>query len=410
MPKPSPLARATLLLVSTLTVMAGATISPCLPAMQLHFAELSGGESDLHLALLIRLVLTLPALLIVIASPIAGWAVDRWGRKPLLLGAALLYGVAGSSGFWVDTLTAVLVGRAFLGLAVAGVMVSATTLIADFYQGEARAQFMGWQAAFMGLGGVVFLSLGGTLADVSWRFPFLIYLAAWGMVPLIGLVLQEPVREAKAGPGKPEAIAPTPTPAPIPIPWQRLSLIYGLMVLCQMVFYLIPVQLPFYLAQIGKTSGQQSGLAIAFCTLFASLASFLYGQLRTRLDFASIMPLMFALMGLGYFFMGRASNYAGILAGLAIAGLGLGLVLPNLNLWTATVVPDAIRGRALGGLSTALFLGQFLSPIFGQPLTLYLGLAGMYSGVGIALMGLALLLAGQRYWLNRQVLRLNQRK
>jgi MFS family permease len=50
--------------------------------------------------------------------------------------------------------------RQVLGLAVAGVMVSATTLIADYYSGPARAAFMGLQAGFMGLGGVVFLTLG----------------------------------------------------------------------------------------------------------------------------------------------------------------------------------------------------------------------------------------------------------
>ena len=66
-----------------------------------------------------------------------------------------------------------------LGLAVAGVMVSATTLIADYFKGDARANFMGLQAAFMGFGGVIFLSVGGFIADVNWRLPFLIYLFSW---------------------------------------------------------------------------------------------------------------------------------------------------------------------------------------------------------------------------------------
>jgi MFS family permease len=114
-------------------------------------------------------VITLPALFIVIGSPIAGIIVDRFGRKSLLLVSAILYGVAGSSGFYVEGLTPILVGRAVLGLAVAGVMVSATTLIADYYSGPARAAFMGLQAGFMGLGGVVFLTLGGALAQQNWR-------------------------------------------------------------------------------------------------------------------------------------------------------------------------------------------------------------------------------------------------
>jgi MFS family permease len=184
------LTKATLLLVSTLTVMSGATIVPSLPAMQVQFSALP--EVDLW----VRLVLTIPALLIVVGSPVAGMIVDRLGRKPLLIDALLLYGLAGSSGFVLNSLFAILIGRALLGLAVAGIMVSATTLIADYYSGAYRATFMGLQAAFMGLGGVLFLSVGGVLADLNWRFPFLIYLLAWLLLPMAITALYEPPRRS----------------------------------------------------------------------------------------------------------------------------------------------------------------------------------------------------------------------
>ncbi len=170
-PNPDSLAiKATLLLASSLTVMSGATIAPSLSAMQDHFSGVENAQ------FWVRLVLTMPALFIVIGSLSAGQMVDRLGRKPLLIGSALLYGLAGGSGFVLNSLFSILCGRALLGLAVAGVMVSATTLIADYYQGDRRANFMGLQAAFMGFGGVLFLSVGGFVADLNWRLPFLIYL------------------------------------------------------------------------------------------------------------------------------------------------------------------------------------------------------------------------------------------
>ena len=43
--------------------------------------------------------------------------------------------------------------------------------------------------------------------------------------------------------------------------------------------------------------------------------------------------------------------------------------MPNLNLWTSEIVPAAQRGRALGYVTTAIFLGQFLSPIVTLPVT-----------------------------------------
>lgn len=70
--------------------------------------------------------------------------------------------------------------------------------------------------------------------------------------------------------------------------------------------------------------------------------------------------------------------------------MGLGLLMPNMSVWLSTAVPDALRGRALGGLSTAMFLGQFLSPIVTQPLTKSSGLGGTYAIVGGGLVIVAL--------------------
>lgn len=35
---------------------------------------------------------------------------------------------------------------------------------------------MGYQASFIGFGGVIFLLAGGYLADIGWQYPFLICL------------------------------------------------------------------------------------------------------------------------------------------------------------------------------------------------------------------------------------------
>ena len=116
--------------------------APALPSINDHFSEIE------YSGLLVRLVLTLPALFIVLAGPLTGWFLDRKGRLRLLVPAMLLYAIAGSSGLYLDSIWAILAGRALLGVAVAGIMTSATTLIADYYKGPERAQLMGWQAAF----------------------------------------------------------------------------------------------------------------------------------------------------------------------------------------------------------------------------------------------------------------------
>jgi MFS family permease len=374
----------TLLLASSLTVMSGATVSPSLPAMKQQF-ESAISDPDLRTTL-VKLVITLPALFIVIGSPIAGLIVDRFGRKPLLLITTILYGFAGSSGLYLESLPAILVGRALLGLAVAGVMVSATTLIADYYSGSARAAFMGLQAGFMGLGGVVFLTLGGALAQQNWHYPFGIYLLAWLIVPLIVLFILEPDLRASARANLGAETELEDRSLPIGV----MAIVYGLTTLSQIAFYLIPVQLPFYLDSLVKASPSQSGLAIALCTLFSAIASVTYGKLKQRMEFVTFLPAIFGFMGIGYLLIGQSSTWLQVLTGLGIAGMGLGLLMPNMSVWLSAAVPDVLRGRALGGLSTSMFLGQFLSPIVTQLLTKNLGLGGTYALVGSGLVLVAL--------------------
>jgi MFS family permease len=360
-----------LLLISTLTVMSGATIAPSLPAMREHFADISNADY------LVRLALTLPALLIALGAPVVGLVIDRLGRKPLLLLALILYGLAGSSGLFLNSLNLILVGRVLLGISVAGIMTTATTLIADYYTGNARAQFLGLQAGFMGLGGVVFLSVGGFLADLNWRFPFAIYLLALILFFFALVFLPEPTRNLAiniSDSNNPE------TSQLLPI--NLVFLTYGLGIISQIVFYLIPVQLPFYLKELFAANASQSGLAIALATLMSAIVSLSYRQIKARLSFIAIYGIAFLNLGIGYLLISLGNAYSIVLVVLAIAGTGLGLIIPNMNLCLVSVTPDAMRGRVLGGVTTSIFLGQFLSPLASQPLSKMVGLATTYGLAG----------------------------
>ena len=104
----------TILLGSTTTVLAATIISPALPEMTTVFADTPNAE------LLVRLTLTMPALFVAIGAPFAGLLLDRLGRKPVLMVALLLYGLAGTVGYFLDSLMTILVSRAVLGLETAG--------------------------------------------------------------------------------------------------------------------------------------------------------------------------------------------------------------------------------------------------------------------------------------------------
>ncbi len=362
-----------LLLISSMTVMAGATIAPSLPGIKSVFAHESQAE------VLAKLVLTLPALFIALFAPLSGFILDRFGRKRLLVGASLLYALAGTSGFYLDNLYLILVGRALLGIAVAGIMTTATTLVGDYFEGEVRSKFLGIQAAFMALGGAVFVTLGGYLADLSWRYPFLIYASAIAIIPMIIMVIYEPGIISNQGEGADSDLS---------YPRARVAVVYALAFLGMVMFYMVPVQIPFLLEGFPDISKTQIGMAISIATLTAALASSSYRRLREKLTFMQIYAFTFILMALAFLFISQASSYAEVLGGLAIAGLGAGLLMPNSNLWIISLAPAPLRGRLVGGITMSVFLGQFFSPILVEPLS---GLASLPLAFAVAAVLMAIL-------------------
>jgi len=366
-----------LLLASSLTALAGAIMAPTLPSIRDAFIDYP------LIDVLARLVLTLPALLISFFSPVAGYVTDKLGRKKLLIFSLLLYGIGGTSGFYLENLYLILAGRAVLGIAVAGVMTTATTLIGDYFEGDARNAFLGLQASFMALGGALYVTLGGALTDISWRYPFLIYGFAWILIPFSQWILFEPQAD--------DTDSQHVGNEAVPQQGTRFF-VYAMAFMGMVIFYMIPVQIPFLMGELPAISNTLVGLAISGSTIAAGLASLNYSRIKRHLSYLQIYAGSFLMNSLGYTIIAYATGYWGFVVGLILAGVGSGLIFPNSSLCVIAIAPLNTRGRWIGGLTTAFFLGQFMSPILVEPLrrfmTLNLTFVWVAGGLLILSMGL----------------------
>ncbi len=367
----------TLLIGSTLTVMSGATIAPSLPQIQHTFSDTANVE------LLTRLVLTIPALFIALGSPLLGALNDKIGRLPVLFICLLIYTIGGTGGLYLNSLMAIIISRAVLGIGVAGIMTSFTTLIGDYYHGDERNQMMGLQAAFMALGGFVFLSSGGVLADIGWRWPFATYTFALVVLPMVWMFLKEPSTNLS------EQSDLTKTNF---LSHEKILVVltFFLGLLFMIIFYMIPVQLPFYLKEIDIESNTLAGIALASLTLMGGIASLFYRKLKTRLTFNMVYAFLFLMAAIGYFIISTAHNYTIVIIAQVISGLGFGLFMPNAVLCLMNMTPFRLRGRIVGGFTTAIFLGQFLSPIVVQPLVKFTGLSTSFKMASYILFAIAI--------------------
>lgn len=382
--------------------MAGATVAPALPSIAEHF------KAHDHADLLVRLVLTIPALFIGLGAPWMGKLLERMGRLPVFRFGLLLYALAGSAPVWIpalmegpkpvfpsygwiDGLTLILLSRALLGVAVAALMTATTTLAGDYLQGEERNRFLGFQGSFMAFGGVVFISLGGWLASLSWQAPFGLYVAAILLLPASWKVLFEPSLTDGADR--------TDTPnQQEDIPWARVLTIYLGGFFGMLMFYAIPTQVPFYLEHQLEVPPVWSGLMIASSTLAAASISYHYARIRRRLRFPLIFTLAFALLSAGYLSIGLAYNAWTVVPALMLSGTGAGLTMPNANLWLISTAPDRARGMLMGGMTAAIFMGQFLSPVLMAPVRKSLSTGQLFESLSVIILLASLIY----FWFDRK--------
>lgn len=370
MKKPGKFALIVLLFSGTITVMAGSIVSPVLNLIRegLGIEPAAAG-----------LIITLHGLLVAIFSPLVGILIDRIGAKRPFIFGLILYGLAGGSGLFINDYALLLVSRAALGIGVAFIYTSITVMILNLYQGMARNSIMGWRSSANNLGGVIWPLVGGFLGAFSWHLPFAIYLLGILMAALAFFILPD-VKPQPAHAGKDDTgytLLKVFRGKPV------LFAIYGLMFFTMVNLYSITVFLPQLLAEQNISNPVHIGLFLAASSLSGGLTAIAYGKVRSFLSLRNTVLLSLALWAVGFLMLSQVKISVLIVLSIVLCGMGRGLMLPTVMIWTGETVPLSFRGRATSYLGTFGFIGQFLSPIILGPVVAPLGLGGVFLVTGM---------------------------
>lgn len=375
--------------VSAMTVLGSTAIAPSLPSLEKHF------ENIPHIDFLSRLALTLPAAFVVVFAPISGILFDRYARLKLLLPMVFLWALSGVAGFFLDNIYAILASRGVFGVATAFVMTGSNALIADYYHGSARERALSFQGLFNAFGGAVFLIFGGFLANINWRFPFLVYVLGFFIFALAFFVLFEPQKAAHKGTqarqdsrqDSRDSTQDSPRDlsrdSPQRFPFFRFFPIYCVGFFGMMIFYIIPTQIPYFIVRTLAKGGDLVGVSMALASIFAAISSFFYARLRRFLGLDSLYFLSFLCMGGGLVILALFHTYALLLVSLGVIGLGLGVFLVTNSSWLFSLTDDKNRAKAYGLLAGSIFNAQFLSPFVTQPFVKRFGLIEMFLIFGL---------------------------
>ena len=106
------------------------------------------------------------------AAPLLGNLGDRFGRRPVLIASMLAFAADYALMAWAPTLAWLFLGRAIAGVAGA-IYAPASAALADVSAPEKRATLFGWLGAAFGIGFIVGPAIGGVLAGLGPRAPFI---------------------------------------------------------------------------------------------------------------------------------------------------------------------------------------------------------------------------------------------
>ncbi|MGD9367502.1 MAG: MFS transporter, partial [Desulfobacteraceae bacterium] len=333
---------------ATLTIMAGSIIAPVLNLMRdaLGVAPSSVG-----------LIITTHGLFMALFSPVMGSVIDRMGARRPYIAALICYGLAGGSGLLIDSFWVLLISRACLGVSLAGIFAGINVLILNMYHGIERDTVMGWRGSAQSFGGVIWPLIGGALGGLSWRFPFAVYMLAIPIGLLAIVAVAEPEIQSRAGPGSPASLSVFGLFRENAV----LVIIYGLMFFGNILLYAIVIFLPQLLEHFGITSTFRIGLFITAMTGAAGVTAFIYGKIRSRFSYRTIVTIAAGLWTVAFITISLAADSRVIATAVALFGVSQGLILPTVMVWIGDIVPPAFRGRFSSYLGTAGFIGQFLS-------------------------------------------------
>ena len=369
-----------LILPSFLAIMGGIVLVPILPQMAREYAGTP------NLPFLIQTILTIPSLMVVLCSPIAGVLGDRYGRKRLLLGSMLIYSLLGLSPLVLTSIYIVLASRVLLGVVEAAVLVLATTLLGDAFSGIARNRWFGYQIGGGALVAIPLLSLSGYLGQFGWRFSFLIY-----GLPLIMFFLVLLIAKERSGR---ESADDDDIGVAAGFPWRHMVVVGAVSLFASISFFVLQLQQGLAITEVGVTSPERIGNLTALASIGAPVGTVLFRFVAHRRP-SFLLCCGFSGAAVGLLGVALAPTSGWTVAAIFVGLVGTNIVLPTMLAWAARGLSHAYRARGIGIWQGVFAVGQFVSAmIFGWSMSALGGAKMAFALVGASVAIAAVIAAG----------------
>lgn len=346
------LEKTAILATSVLTIIATAAIGPALSVIDTQFTSAS--------PLLIKSIVTIPALICIPVSLISNRISNHIRKKYLLIFGLILYIIGSILSYLSNNIYTLLLTRGLFGLGLGIIAPLSLVVIGDFFQGKARAKFMGYSTAVSDIGAVIAILIVGFLASLGWQNIFLIYLI--GVIVLFLVIFFLP-KVAPYDHSAPENKKENTNKYTSNIKLNKGVFKYSLIIILSfIVFYSVPTNMSLLIAYKHLGTSETSSYLIALITFCAFIGAMFFHRILKVLK-ESLIFFSFILMAVGFILI-LLSNIVLIMAiGIVISGIGFGIVVPYCLYYSAKCVHEKHTSLAITMVSTSIYVGESICPV-----------------------------------------------
>ncbi|MBR7153277.1 MAG: MFS transporter [Candidatus Methanomethylophilaceae archaeon] len=347
--KPNVITLITILLSSMVILMGAAVVAPALVPIAQHFGL------DMNDSFYMSLVVSLPSLSCAITGFVVGFLADRIGKVKVFFGCLAIFAIMGVAGFFAPSYEVLLVFRFLLGVGITGISLTTTALIGEYYTGMNRAKVIGYQSAAIGVGTLILETLGGSLADIGWNMPFLVYLIGVPIL-ILGLIsVRDPARMQRS-----EGMEAMPE-LDIPNRGRKIAFCYFAVFMEMLLMFSVPMNFSAYISEMGQ-SYTMCGILMGVMGVAQGVFSILYSRRVTKLSEPSAYAVSFLMMGVSLVLL-YIPEIAVTFVSMVIMGFSLGLLMPTVISQLSMYSTSKTSGKVMGGYSVFLNLSNFISTL-----------------------------------------------
>ncbi|MFZ5644720.1 MAG: MDR family MFS transporter [Bacillota bacterium] len=358
-----------------------------------------------------------------VTVPVYGKLSDVYGRRPFYIFGLVIFGVGSAICGQAVTMTELVVARGLQGIGAGAMMSMPRATVGDIFNPKERGRWMGVMGAVFGLSSIIGPVIGGWITDTfSWRWVFYINLP-FAVLAIIGVMLSlpkvradeqvkidwigsailviglipillgftwagtkyawtSPVELALFGGGaimlalfiwfERRASDPIIKPALFQNRIFSTSLILGILV--SMAMFGSVMFLPLFIQGVIGLNARNSGLVMSPMMISFIVGSIISGQVMTktgRYRVLSHISAAFIVLGTILFMtMDINTGYPAVILNMVVLGLGVGSLMPLLNIAVQNAFPYRIMGTvnstqqfvaSLGGVIAASIFGSILN-------------------------------------------------